>query len=432
MQTPRKRHDLDLLWQASFSNPKELVLRYLVIAAIGAVLFAYNGDPFGPLWALGYLCGQGVLALSLWRRARLPTRLDIARGIAGCAFAIATFMWLPLYLLAFEDSTLVYCAVLGLASVVLLNMWRDEPPVSVVVMDVLTGWIVLAVVLYIFGARSGSTAELAVLTLLTVVAGGYYSVAVISARSFRVRLRQAAERSLQSQKMQALGQFAGGVAHDFNNILTVVQGNLELHEDVTDPVERRALIKEARQATERATGLISHLMGFARQANQSPETIEVEAFLRDTIALSARLLPTSVQLARIGEAKGLRMQATRDGLTSAILNLVVNARDAMDGQGEIQIRTRVLPEQADRPKEGRIISIAVADNGPGMTPNHLARAMEPFFTTKSSENGSGLGLAMAKDFVEQSGGTLQITSNTTGAQRGTAVEMRLPLDPSPV
>lgn len=239
----------------------------------------------------------------------------------------------------------------------------------------------------------------------------------------------------QAQKMEAVGQLTGGIAHDFNNLLAVVRGNLELmREDMAAdrPLNREDLIElciESLHATERGADLTRGLLAFSRKQTLKPERIDVNGTMDRMGNLLRRTLGESIDLKIAKKPGGWAVEADPAQLESALLNLAVNANDAMGNVGTLTIEASdvVLDEHYAATHEevhaGDYVLIAVSDNGPGMAEDVLARALEPFFTTKEVGEGSGLGLSMIYGFAKQSRGHLSIYSEE-GV--GTTVKLYLP------
>jgi signal transduction histidine kinase/CheY-like chemotaxis protein len=258
-------------------------------------------------------------------------------------------------------------------------------------------------------------------------------------RTTRKELEQAREQFAQSQKMEAVGQLTGGVAHDFNNLLTVIVGNLNIAqrhlESLTEaPAERlRRVINNAMRGAERATTITRHLLAFSRKQPLDPQPLNINALIHGLADFLRRSLGETVTLEIIG-AEGLwQAQADSVQLESAILNLAVNARDAMAGGGKLTIATEncVLDakycEQHDELVAGPYVRIAVSDTGAGMSKDVLERVFEPFFTTKKAGQGTGLGLSQVYGFAKQSNGHIEIDSEPG---KGTTVSIYLPALPA--
>ncbi|WP_415034665.1 PAS-domain containing protein [Azonexus sp.] len=241
---------------------------------------------------------------------------------------------------------------------------------------------------------------------------------------------------LQAQKMEAIGSLTGGLAHDFNNLLTVIIGNLAaLEEQQAANAAISDFVTPALQSARRGVQLIRRLLTYSRQQPLEPAAVDINHLLLDLARLIRRSLPDNINLSTPSDSHDLFALADPALLESALLNFALNARDAMPGGGHLQISAEnvELPAEAPETAEfdvppGHYISIAVADDGCGMSPQVLAHACEPFFTTKRLGLGSGLGLAMAQGFVRQSGGGMRIRSEP---ERGTQVEIVLPQTSAP-
>lgn len=244
------------------------------------------------------------------------------------------------------------------------------------------------------------------------------------------REREAGVQLRQAQKMDALGQLTGGVAHDFNNLLTVILGNADLLvEDLEAAPQQRTNAEMIQRAAERAADLTKRLLAFSRRQMLQPAEIEANTLLAGMEGLLRRTLGAHVEV-RFSLAPGLwRTLADPSQVEIAILNLAINARDAMSGGGTLTIETgnaeldAVYAEENADVVPGAYVMIAVTDSGTGMASDVLARAVEPFFTTKESGKGSGLGLSMVYGFAKQSAGHLRIYSEEG---HGTAVRLYLP------
>lgn len=244
--------------------------------------------------------------------------------------------------------------------------------------------------------------------------------------------RQQAEEALrQSQKMEAVGQLTGGIAHDFNNLLTGIIGSLELLEvrlrqGRTADIQR--YVAAAQGASKRAAALTHRLLAFSRRQTLDPKPTDVNRLVMDMEELIRRTVGPQIAL-EVVTAGGLwstRIDASQ--LESALLNLCINARDAMPAGGRITIETanKWLDDHAAAERDlppGQYLSLCVTDTGTGMTPEVIARAFDPFFTTKPIGQGTGLGLSMVYGFVRQSGGQVRIYSEVG---HGTTICLYLP------
>ncbi|HYE01343.1 MAG TPA: ATP-binding protein [Alphaproteobacteria bacterium] len=231
---------------------------------------------------------------------------------------------------------------------------------------------------------------------------------------------------LQAQKLEAIGQLTGGVAHDFNNLLTAVLGNVELLARRTQDERHRRLLQATAQAARRGATLTGQLLAFARRQHLMPKPSDLNGIVLGMAALLSRSVgPLATVETRL--APDL-WEAVADPhhVEHAILNLALNARDAMPNGGTVTIATRNAPGGAGRPADcppGDYVAVAVSDTGIGMTPEVARRAVEPFFTTKETGKGSGLGLSMVYGLARQLGGGVAID---TAPGRGSTVAIFLP------
>ncbi len=238
------------------------------------------------------------------------------------------------------------------------------------------------------------------------------------------------EQLRQSQKMQALGQLTGGIAHDFNNLLAIIIGNLELlDESLNGDNAPRELIEDALWSAHRGAELTHRLLAFARRQPLKPDVIDFNGIIRGLSDLLRRTLGGGIRVREDLAADLWSAYADRGELERALLNLAVNARDAMPRGGMLTLETRnatidaAYAEQYDEFAAGDYVVLSVCDSGAGMAPDVVRHAFEPFFTTKEVGKGSGLGLSMVYGFVKQSGGHIEIDSHLA---RGTRVSLFLP------
>jgi PAS domain S-box-containing protein len=233
---------------------------------------------------------------------------------------------------------------------------------------------------------------------------------------------------IQAQRMEAFGQLTGGIAHDFNNLLTIVSGNLELLEPLLQSAEQRALLNRAVDAAQVGARLTSRLLSFSRRRRLAPALINLNDLVLGIAELLKRSLGGQVTLSTVLTGGLWPTRADPSEVENAVLNLAINARDAMPAGGKLVIETRnVAVSAAEATLEpgmaaGDYVRISVADSGCGMPPEVLERAFEPFFTTKEGR-GTGLGLSTIYGFARQSGGSVTINSSPNA---GTTVHLYLP------
>jgi PAS domain S-box-containing protein len=246
--------------------------------------------------------------------------------------------------------------------------------------------------------------------------------------------REFEERLRQSQKLEAMGQLTGGVAHDFNNLLTIILGNAEILEGAKElPQSLRGMLKSIVTAADRGAGLTNSLLAFARRQPLDPRPVDPYALLADLEVLLAPTLPANIETCILTESGLWLADADPAQLTAALLNLALNACDAMPGGGRLSVECAnvVMNHGVGSTVQGGLcgnfLRISVSDTGTGMTSEVRQRAFDPFFTTKPSGQGSGMGLSMVYGFARQSGGQAHIHSEPG---RGTTVSLYLPCSSS--
>ena len=261
---------------------------------------------------------------------------------------------------------------------------------------------------------------------------GVYGIShdITELREAHETLAHTQEALFRSQKMEAVGQLTGGLAHDFNNILAIILGNVELlqvhlpKEPYTDEIVDAVL-----RATLHGKDLTGHLLAFSRRRLLNPQPVDVNVVVAGIVRLLGRTLGATIGVTTSTSTDAGMAFADPAALEAAVLNLALNARDAMPDGGALTIHTSTVeitapPETDDDLLPGPYVEIALEDTGCGMPPDVVARVFEPFYTTKAGGRGTGLGLSMVYGFAKQSGGSVKIESQVG---RGTTVRLFLPL-----
>ncbi len=242
--------------------------------------------------------------------------------------------------------------------------------------------------------------------------------------------RRLEEQLLQSQKMEAVGQLSGGLAHDFNNLLVAIVGNTELLKlDLDEDHPGQRMLTEIMRASRRGAELTQHLLAFSRKHVLRPQNIILRDLVKELLGFLGRTLGEDIEVSTRTELDLWSCRADPVQMENCLLNLAINSRDAMPKGGKITIETR---NETFKPGEraaqlglepGEYVSLALTDNGTGIAPEHLAKVLDPFFTTKQEGKGTGLGLSMVYGFAKQSKGAIEISSRP-GV--GTTVRLFLP------
>jgi signal transduction histidine kinase/CheY-like chemotaxis protein len=273
-----------------------------------------------------------------------------------------------------------------------------------------------------FTAALRTNLELRERTKQLAVANGRLELEIEQRSSVEDQLRQA-------QKMEAIGQLTGGIAHDFNNVLTAVIGHLEMAQGLINSGDPRMprLLQAAVRAADRGATLTRHLLAFGRRQCLEPKVVDVAAVIRSVADVLKQTMGPDIRVRTEAKCDLYPAWADPDQLELAILNLALNARDAMPGGGTLVIKAENQQAQCNYYQSvlarGDYVVVSVSDTGTGMDAETLERAFEPFFTTKEVGRGSGLGLSIVHGFAAQSGGSVQISSSPG---RGTKVDLWLP------
>jgi two-component system, cell cycle sensor histidine kinase and response regulator CckA len=269
--------------------------------------------------------------------------------------------------------------------------------------------------------------ETVMIGLITVSLAAYFHIAAQEKLRDRDRMQGVTKAGLNAKGQAAVGRLAGGFAHDFNNLLTTILGNLELYDRARTKAEERAAVIAARQAAERGAQLVAQLLSVSGRALMQPGHLDLPAFLADLRQVTNRLFGPEINFQIETHPDLPPVIVDRSQLTAALIQLLINARDAMPEGGMILLEAsrarRPHTDPALRLRPGAYVQIDIYDEGIGIDPADLPRVTEPFFTTRKFGESTGLGLSVAKGFAEQSGGSLSIRSQPG---KGTRVTLHLP------
>ena len=401
----------------------------------GSLVSIYAETWVGVWWAVIYIAGYG----GLWLYAKsLRQRVSLVQcRIAQCLVILnaATFIWLPAWTFSQLDRNL-FLAGAGLIGAQLVQLVHrgDTAPFMIYgnIAVVLTAMlVVLGIVLPQLSSPLAQVGIVASwLTLLF-----YLAQSMLGARRRIIARNFADQQAFQAQKLASLSQLAGGVAHDFNNIITAISGNLPVYEHLTDDAEKDQVIAAPRPCGQPACRpIVAQILTYARQSPLTLTAISANAPLASLQILTDHLVPSRIgfTMGQIVDAPTIEVDANQ--IETALLNLVLNAVDATPPGGTITLSGHVIDVLRSRPLAGgrvlqcgRYVAYEVTDTGSGIPADILKYVIDPFFTTKEVGKGTGLGLSMVFGVADSMGGGLDIQTSRTG----TTMQMFIPVAASP-
>ncbi|WP_299921404.1 ATP-binding protein [uncultured Pelagimonas sp.] len=399
------------LYRADFGTKSEVIVRMGGVVFAAIALSLVTGSALFIAWLGLYLIQQAIYFRVIDPRRRKYSMRRFQLALVLYSIGTAIFLSVPLNLLTWPSPSMYMPAVFALLGTVLYAIQRENPTSDVLMID--TGFFAAgcAWIFYISLPKLDFFLDHAVLLGFCVL------VTYLFFRAQDVELRRQAARRVaerryaQAQKARALNQFVGGVAHDFNNQITAIMGNLELFELLDDPDERRSAMQQCRIAADRAALTVQQLVASSGRTRLQPVRLEIDTFLKDLDPVLTDLLDPKVELDIKSADYDFQVSVDRDMLETCLIQLSLNAQDAMQGEGRIEIGARrVLSRAAAAPGQPEsdppYIGIYVQDAGPGVSDETLSKLSEPFYTTKGVGAGTGLGLSAVSGFAKQSGGAL--------------------------
>ncbi|WP_181420822.1 ATP-binding protein [Rhodobacter viridis] len=404
----------------------EFAAQVVLITFTGAVAWMATGLHCIPLWVALHF-GLITVERKITRRLRNSESPFALPAVLAAHLAIgAVFAAMPVYLWMQEDEAFHFTGtVLLLGSI--LNIFLVRAQIWYLALCfVAPDAVAIALIAGHIARQTPTPAQAITVWVVASAIIVYLGVALLQAARAHRRHLVTREQLVQSQKMEALGNLAGGMAHDFNNILNVITGTLDLARDERDPARIAAQLDRAHAAADRGASLIRQVLSFARKSHLEPRRVDPPAVIAEVETMARRLIPERIAIDTLVDPDVPAVRVDEGTLVTALLNLVLNARDAIEGRGRIILSCTLAPGLPSG-RRGRVM-FSVRDDGHGIAREMIGRVTEPFFTTKPVGEGTGLGLSMVAGFAAQSGGALQIDSQE-GA--GTEVRMLLPLDDGP-
>jgi signal transduction histidine kinase len=420
--------ELQRLYDLDYGDRVEFGVRVASIVTASVLYWLYTGETTAFFWLAGFALAHVLCINQLLLNIASPGPGALNWAVALSTLVLVSFLWLPAHLILHADPVLQVGGVTGVVTMFFFVLRRSDTLLRIVQSQAAVGVLTVVYVAYeVTGQIEGLFSKGCVLFCLTLLAA-YYVIALLKSRDLRLTAERAAMKTAQEQKLASIGRLAGGVAHDFNNALTGISGNLELYFELEDQREREELLRVAQQSAHRAAELVNQLLVFSRKSGITRHRIPVHTLIDEATRFEQRLLPANITIRSMSE-RGLIVDVDKSLFVTALINLSVNAVDAMPDGGTLSITAkRLLSRQPIACVDGRILSagryaeVAVTDTGTGIPPEILPRVVEPFFTTKPVGKGSGLGLSMAIGLAQSLEGGVLIE---TGPQ-GTKVSILVP------
>ncbi|MFZ7094391.1 sensor histidine kinase [Primorskyibacter sp. 2E233] len=419
----RASEELEYLKELEFGDTSEAIVRNLAVVGAGILIYLYTDWISALVWPVHYVTAWVMHAAFTYTRN--ATLSDWHLGLATLLFGNmqVAFGWLPVMLFVNESRELMLVGG-ALISAQLLFLVRRNDRLKIYQRTQIFVVIVGSVYIYVSFFPLLHTPLAIIGAALALIGLNYYfyqSLAVT--RRMRDKYEAVATQAQQSKKMAAIGQLAGGVAHDFNNNLTAIMGGLELAKLEPSKQERDQVIDDAMVAAAQAARTVKQLLIFARKEQVTSTKIEVDQLFAEVGALTVRLIPASITLDVVGGHGELVITANKNRLLSGLVNIIANSIDAMPKGGTLRLSS--APIHLDQPMviadgahldAGDYIQISVKDTGHGIPKEIITKVADPFFTTKPVGKGTGLGLSMALGMMTELNGGLSIMSSANGTE----------------
>lgn len=364
-------------------------------------------------------------------------RADALNWVRGLLFARAlAYNAIIIYVWTLEGS-IYHMVAMALIVASTINIFVHNPS-NIINMScvVLPNWLAFAVISGLIYIQYGLSPEFLGSLLVIFCITPYFLISLMKLQGTLEELSTAKRDLMRSRRLDGMGKVAGGVSHDFNNILSVVSGSLQLLENTTDKLERQELFDVATKAIAHGASLNRQLIALGKKSPLLPRSITLTSAVQEFTKFAERVLPENIKISITQFDPQLKVLVDPGMLQSAMLNIALNAKAAMPDGGKIKIGVRLAAAseigdftKSNRKNGGEYAILSMEDTGTGMSPELREQAFEPFFTTREVGGGSGLGLPMVKGFVEQSNGALKLTSRLGF---GTCVEMFLPITTRPL
>lgn len=420
--------ELQYLRELEFGDKTEAITRLVSVSGAGILIYFYTGWPSALIWSTHFVAAWSAHTIFTYTRKAIFSPFEIAMAAFLFGNLQIAFGWLPLVLFMNESRPLMLVGGALISAQLLFLVRRND---SFKIYQIVQVAVVIfgSIVVYASYYPDLDTPLAVVGAALALVGLNYYFVQSLRvARRMRLSRAAATRRANQATKMAAVGQLAGGVAHDFNNNLTAIIGSLELARLTEDPEEREEILDNALVASNQAAQTVKQLMIFARKERPTVSEIQTGEVFSELVKLTERLIPTSIKFEILDDNGSLPIQANQNQLLSGLVNLVANSIDAMPQGGVLRLWSQRVRLEKPLPMTdganldpGEYVRITLEDSGQGIPEGIIMNVIDPFFTTKPVGKGSGLGLSMVSGMMKELNGGLSIKSN----QNGTAINLFL-------
>lgn len=415
--------EFELLKEAELGDPFEPVLRVSFVSLAGVLIYVYTGWHISLIWPVYFVAALGSHSYFIHTRQANSTYPDVICAALLFANLQVAFGWFPT-LIFLNDSPPLHLVGGALICAQLLFLVRRSDTLNLYHVVQVLSLIVGCIIVYVAYIPTFDRPLAYVGPALALMGLVYYFLQSLRlARRLRMSREDAARKTHQIQKMAAIGQLAGGVAHDFNNNLTAIIGSLELAQLNAASTEQQADLSNALTAARQAATTVKHLLIFARLEKPDIAQVSVAHVFCELTTLTKRLIPSSITFQTQSVEPELLMKADRHQLLSGLINLVANSVDAMPKGGVLDLSaarvrlTKPEPMADGTPlKPGDYVKLTVSDTGHGIPNSILADVIDPFFTTKPAGKGTGLGLSSVAGLIKELGGGLSIKSSENGTE----------------
>ncbi|MEL6736375.1 MAG: ATP-binding protein [Pseudomonadota bacterium] len=415
------RDEIDRLKILEASSSTDVLVRMIGIP-VGAILHhLYTGEAIAFVWCTLYIALYMICRRYLLSFGPEVTGLQQFSVHGMIALLTVAYLWLPTWMLLSPDRNLALAGAALVMSQLVHLVHRGDTSLHLIRgLTLAVFGTMFGLLIFILPQITHPVALVGILLSWTALIF-YLAQSLMAARRRILAENEAKSQSYQAQKLAALGQLAGGIAHDFNNILTAISGNLELYKHLPSQEEKDAAIASAEEASARAASIVRQILVYARKSPVEAKRVDANAPVESIQGLADHLVPSSIELTIKPLEFPQPVLIDSDQFVTALMNLVLNAVDAIPNSGHISLtvslrhvskRLRVLGGR--KIEKGGYVVYKISDTGSGIPDDLLDRVADPFFTTKPVGKGTGLGLSMVASIAEEAGGGLEITSSPGG------------------